>query len=1560
MNASYKRPLHQLVKAVIGERTIGAITPFDEYIAQNPSVFDLIKLGPKGLQDLGLDRSESRALIARGNALALYMARLFREQNLWAIPAPDDTKALVPLPTYSDQFPSDIDSAAPAGSPEHSASTTAYMVALREWVRDKILPQGDEDQTIALGVRRPDMDELLIDEMAINRMQSRLEIANAVLEAQILKSPDIGFSTVKAYLRTLRFHNGLPYDHHWESISHVVGTALKDGTLGDIIRRVDLEYPYFKKPGAQGERADAAFQLSVGIGPLKLSLLLEDPYFSLEGTMAPARLYRVDPLTRRVDPDPEKSAKTFYLDNFGQQAEDLEKLRELWVFKEATRLDQRQVDCLLGRGTFTPKLSVNAPALGNPDVPLTGAVAGARFVHGGAEDAIDLVKSGNEGLFKLVHVGEAGFVELKHRMDRINRKCRLDRMLQLPSHEVDQLLMAAMHAEYRGTGEPSIWLRPTTLRCLGLFKELNSVYGCKAEEFAALIDVLSVYGQDGQLPHFDRVFNWGVVYDEPLRIDNVEFAIVPRTQAEQQTVHQICSALEINFETYRYLATVIAEAYGLKTHLKRSLEILSSFWRLVFLGRLFDLTPIESTALLQSLSEGEGLVAQLAGNPVVSTYGSADGADALSAIRGLMTCALWCREHDVSPLWLVQNVNPVYVPTVWTESQEQLLRQLRNQAMTVRVEQATLLEEGAPLRDGNQQLIEWLARLEPLVDDNGLVKGNAWETETQYLERANAAIKEVVKTIYPQEEDAAKRGPLETLVRTIVLRCRDEQRVVVEEGLSVYLKLDSLLATQVLSWAQGHPYDFLKEAMSLPSTRRTRLLEKPDSFLQMLAELERRGRIAEKLELSPLMLASLLAGEQYQWFSLGSPYEISIRSVYYLAFYRRVVSRARQPEEKILDYLSQVNHLPDDISEDGLRLVRDAAADKLATYFGCGIRHVLECAEHINHEIEDSDSDSPARPILSSLAHLDLLDRTLELARHGMDITAALSLGTLYPLDPEPLYASAAQNALESLARFNAMATPQDSAEVGQSFTSRCVVDNPTLIANLPQEVAEFEITLLDFYGEPLKGVDLHVGTDLGAILTPVVRTDEKGRAWVQLQAGARMGTAHVHYSVPLYEPVYAPSVMIDCDEATLKFNSELSGSPPRDPVLAGRLWEQEMYAVLIDDYGNRGAHRQVAWSTTLGDIRPNQTFTDKDGLSRVWISSLSPGDAELKVSNMDGSHSLTFSRPIKFADRPRIFGTPDVTAAAIVGHAMPMRCRVVRLDDAPEEGLPVMWWTSADETKVERLSNADGYSEFSVEDPQAGDLIVYAQLGTDPVVEVKVWVASDAVIQNYSEVIRYPVAGASRPTLLWVDVKDSRNADARPVGNYPVAWKVNSTPPVDIVIETDAQGRSVYPFTSTVAGDFTVTADLQLHPTLQQKFELTVIRAFEWKVELISIDSNGENRVPVIPGTDELTLFRDGHYRLEISPVDTAQLKGSQGSMGWSSSYTTQALGMVFTPPLATRFEFSEAPYQVDIRTANIRNGRFQLSLFCDRLNEALVLEGSLGKRPVTRRLADHSVKGR
>lgn len=1553
MKSSDNLPVHQLIRSVLAEgpRRLSVPRALEQFVAKSASVFDLIKLGVDGLQKLGVKPDDAQALMARGNALALKIARLYRQQQLRAVPKSEDEETLVLLPTYKLLFNPNVNKAAPAGSPEHSASTTAYMVALREWVRDTIKPQ-EGDRAIPLEERRPDLDKQLIDESAINQLKTRVEINSRVLEAQIQAHAGEEFSTVKDYLRSIRFPPSMPYDHDRVSIRHVVRQVVKNGSLGEIVRCLDLKYPYFKNPGARGPRDSVAFQQSIGIGPKSFNLLLEAPYFALNAETAGSRLWRVDPRTRRIDPDPRKSADDFYPENYGKNVNFKQDLQRLWIFKDATRRNQDQVDDLLGLGRFTPKLSPNAPAVGNPDVTLTGVAAGARYVHGGQDPAIKIVAKGEIDTFHLLtNIGEDPFPKLEHRADRINRKNRLDRILNLPSHQVDGILIAAMNAEHRAGGEASLWIRSGTLSCLGLFVELDSAFGCTADEFAGCIDVLSVYGQDGRPSFFDLVYNHTQPFDDPLRINDLEFAIIPVTPADQETVHKICTGLEINFESYRYLATVIAEAIGERTHLKCDLPTLSAFWRLVRLARMFELTPIESTALLQTL----GAAAQLAGKPVVSAYGSTDGADVLSTIHALMTCAQWTRDFDLSVLWLVKHVNPVFVPTVWTETQKQFLLQLQSQAQSVLVQAATLLEAGAPLRGRDEQLIDWSALLASLVDDNGLVIGRYDETEEQYLARAEAEIVTIALTVYPLDEDEfeLEREALQALLLTIVLRCRDEQRVLVEEGLAVFLQLDSLLTAQVLAWAQGHPYDFLKEALAVPpasSRRIPRALEEPDLFLKTFAEVERRARIADKLKLSASMLKMLLEYEHYQLFSLEDRYAISILTIYYLALFGRLVERGRQPEENILDYLLQVNDLPNDLSNDALRLIRDAAADKLATFFGCGIRHVLTVVEHITRVTDES--DGPALPFLRTLEHLDVLMRTLDLAAKGMDVDAAGSLGDLNPLDGEEKYAQAARNALESLARFNDSQTPPDSAEVGQSFTTHCVVDNPRLIAGVDQEVAEFLITLLDFFGIPLVGVVLYIETDLGVVLTPEVRTDSQGRAWVQLQAGARMGTAHMRYRLPLHEARYAPSVVIDCDEASLEVNSELSSLLPKDPVLAGNLQEVKVEAVLIDRYGNRGAHRPVHWATTHGTIRPSQTVTDKDGVSIVWVSSLSPGDAKITVGNEEGTYSFTFNGQIRFADKPRILGNPTVSEVAMVGQALPVSCMVVGLDGAPVALEKVMWWTSADATKVERASDADGVSEFSVSAPEAGDLTFFAQLGTDPVVEVRVWVASNAVIQNYSEGKTFPVAGASRPTLLWLDVKEAMDPDARPVANYPVKWTVDSVPPREDIIKADAQGRSVYPFTSAVTGQFNVTAMLELHPVEKQDFELTVIRAFEWVVELITIASNGsETRASIIPGIDTLTLYRGEHYRLEIAARDSTQLADSQGALGWSSQYSTQALGTVFDPPLATRFVFDDKPYTVDIRTGDVRNGDFQLGLHADRLNHVLVLEGTLRKRPVTRR---------
>lgn len=1555
MNTSDNLPLHQLIKAVLGERRTGVFKPFDDYIAQNPSVFDLIKRGPTGLEELGLSQEDAHSLIVRGNALALYIARAFREQSLRPGSANARSAGEEPpkVPTYAELFKPDFSACSPVDALESSASTTAYLVELREWVRDKLVLLGDEARTLPLEVRRPDVDKHLIDPMAVNRTLSALEIVNRVLEAQIsAKHPT---DSIDDLLRSTRFHNGLPFDPDWASITYVIKAALGSDSLGELIARTDTDYPYFKNPGARGSKSDIALRQSTDFGPIRQALLLEAPYFPLNGTQAAKPLRRVDPRTRLIDPDPEQSAGDFYMKNFGRIG--FVDVRQLWAFSMATQLAPAGVEALLGLAAFAPTRSENAPE--DPEKPDSGVYFGAAFIHAEQGPAITLVRDGPANNFQLHNVGEDSSKLLEHRMDRINRKCRLDRWLGLPSHEVDQLLMAAIHAERREGLTNSVWITDNTLRALGLFQVLRTDYECSAEEFAAFIDVMSVYGRDEVLSHFDRVYNRQSLYLEPLKIDDVEFAIIPRTEADERTVQQICSGLEINFETYRYLATVIAKAFDLKTHLIRNLKVFSSFYRLVRLARLLGVTPVEATALLQTLGEGDDWVAQLAGAPRVATYLGGESTDVLSVIRALMDGVRWCRSYNIGVLWLVQNVNPVVVPAVWSEAQERLFQQLHSQVKPVRLVEAMLLEEGVRrLAEGQ---VPWLTLLTALVDEEGLVIGEHEETEAHYLECAEAHIEAAVETAMPDEsgEDiVAERERARAIILSVLLRIRAEQHSVVQEGLALFLGLRSELVPWVLFWAQGHAYPMLQQAMTMVAGDKRRSLEEPDPadpFLKMLAELERRSRIATTLALSPEMLATLLTGDQYLWFSLESPYEISIKTVYFLAFYGRMMTLARQPETQILDYLRQVNQLPDDLSEDGMRLVRDAAADKLAVYFGCGIRHVLECADQANPI--DPDSDVPARPLLRTLAHLDLLVRTLELSRQGLDATTGFMLGRLTPRDLESVYTAAAQTALESLAKSATLKIVEESGEVGQSVTTRCTVDSTTLIANLAQEVAVFDITLLDFYGEPLKGVDIEWTTDLGYLLDSTTRTDDLGRATARLQAGSRMGTAHVRFNLLMRDPSYAPSVVIGCDEATLDFPSELLSRLPSEPVLAGHLTEVVVYATLVDNYQNRAALRPVAWATTHGRIRPSETFTDKNGKTSIRISSLSAGDAKVSVTYPSNESSVDFNGKITFEDRPRILDKPYAVSQAVQGQVLSMQCKVVGLGGQPVEGETetVNWWTSADATKHPVEVSNGGLCTFELTSVQGDTLTVYAQRGTDAIVSVVIQVASSAVIQSHSVDYRYPVAGAREPSMLWVDIKAQKNPESPIVANYPIEWKVDSVPtrdgfPTTKVIATNAEGRSNFPFKQSKRGEYKVTATMVGKETETQSFELTVIPAFIWKVKLTPLPFGIVQTV--LPGSGQFELFRGEEYRLEIVPDDLVPLEDSKGALGWTSDYTRKALGLEFDPPLAQQFTFTGDQVQTwTIKAGDLKSGTFQLGLLCDRLNEALILEGTLSKRPLPKR---------
>ncbi|KAA0974852.1 Ig-like domain-containing protein [Pseudomonas sp. ANT_H12B] len=1528
-----ERPIQRLLAAVLGVERLSELNVFNTYIEQHPSVFELVKLGGGGLQALGLHHREAHALIARANALATLIAREFREEGLRPslgvhFSPVSPVSALVQGPTYSKLFSPNYALCSPKNSIQSSYSTTAYLVELREWV-SKLEESGSPDSKLLLDTRRPDLGKTYIDHLTVDRIVPSLEVVMGVLAGQI--SNALGEEDVDAVLRSIRYPHGLPHDQDYQSIEAVLKLAGYE-SLGDIVRLVDLTFPYFIDPRARGSKSDISLRLSLELGSVRQALLLEAEYFPVtSGKLLPRR------------------SGDFYKDNFGYMG--LLDLQQLWVFYLATQLDQKGVEALFAIGDYMPLLSENAPALVDPDIEVTGAIFGAAFIHGEENPPIRLERTGPADNFELQHVG--GIHE--HRMDRINRVCRLNRWLGLSSGETDQLLMAANHAERRGKLNTAVWITDNVLRAVGLFQEFRAQYQCPLEDFAAMIDVLSVYGMEHELSHFDRVYNSQTVYIEALRIDNVEFAIIPRSEVDQATVHQICSALQINFETYRYLATVIANAYAFTTHMPRSLVVFSSFYRLVRLARLFGVTPVEATALLQTLG-GDIWLAEVAGEPRLGSFVSGDETDVLNVMRALMECVQWCKTNDLTVLWLVQHIGPVSVPTVATEVQQNLLRQLHTQVQPVLFLEALLLEEGvrAPQKTG-----DWLKALEVLVDPAGLVKGRYEETELNFLQWATEQINLAVQSMIPNPNDDEARDHARKTLLSVLLRIRAEQHAVVHEALAVYLDLRADCVPGVLFWSQGDAYTLLERALAqeLGSVKVKWTAPEPEPvnpFLKMLIELERRSRIVTRLGLSAEMLNTLLAQEQFEWFSLESRYEISIKTLYYLVFYTRLLLLARQPEAKVLDYLQQVNQLPEYLDSDPRRLVRDAAAEKLAALLGCGIRHVLDCVAEVVPV--DANGVSKVNPVLCNLAQLDLLIRTQELAKKGLDAATGFLLGGLAPRSLQPAFSDASQRALEAMAKPEAMRVAQTSGELGQSVSFRCVVDSNHLIANLAHDYVEFECWVLDFYGDPLKGVPVHWLTTRGLLRESLTWTDAEGKTTVQLQAGSTMGTAYVSYRLDLREAAYAPAVVIGCDEESLDFPSESMSPLPKEPILAGGLGKVEIKAVLVDEFGNVGAGRQVIWRTTLGDIQPGETFTDDAGITRIWLSSQEAGETEVSVTYLNNETTALFNGKVTFKGMPHVQDHPYAISPAVQGRVLSVQCKVVDLDGLPVADKPVQWWTDLAPTKISSISDEFGLCTVELKSITAGPLTVYVQHGSDSVMSLVLQVMTDAVIQDYSADQRLPVAGASKPSLFWVDIREQPTSFAPAVPLMPIEWTVDTVPsggtgfPAVVTLATDLNGRSTFAFQADKAGKYQIVAKKMLvGQEEEQVFEVEVIPAIAWRVVLTSSNDPAFAEEVIIPGSGELKFYTGFNYELRIS-TSSSVIHGKKAALGWSSrpDYPRPGmLGMTFDPPLAHEYEIGGSAMVWKINIEGNKRGPFTLGLYLNELDEGLALDGSVSRSP-------------
>lgn len=1171
------------------------------YLEAGGSVFPLVEKGVAGLvRDFGLSVSDAQAYLGRANALAIHVRRQFIEQRLAGENTPSWQPAngllsLVPGPSYGRLFPNDFESKCPPDALESWFSPVAYLIELLRWIPTRIEPVGDTTKK-PLMARRTDLAQLVIDYNAVHQAVSSVDIIVPVLET-FIKAHASHITDLEDAMIKARYPNGLPYYQSWATIDFVAG---KNGlSVGDFAHQADLSFPYFLQPNAWASHAGRALLHASRLGPYQRQMLTEAQCSS-------------ESVVERTE---------FYQRSFGTNEITWINLNQVPFFCERTKLDTLGLEALLSIQSFAPVRSANFRPSGNPPAaPANGLDSGSVYLNGGGATPIDILVP--EGGGAITHRLTEDVNE-PARYDRMNRKLRLDNWLQQPPEQVDALLMAAIRAEETA---PGLLISENTVQALGLFQLLREHHGCTAEDFAAFIGDMSVYGRGEELSQFDRVFNAQGDIREPLRLDDGEFAALPPAGQASLTISQLCNGLNIDLRTYQYLALAITQAHGRTDMLARTPSIISGFFRLVKLSRLLQITPAEGVLMLLLLG-GEPWLNALAGTPKINKDPVQGPPDVLNIIVALQACVAWCKGSDLPVLWMLQQVAPPVGTAAASADDLQLFGQVRNLISGALFSNALLLAATVPPLAGG---LDWLDLLGSVVDSDGLVLSPQWIIEAEYPAFARLRLEIAVKDGLG-DGDAVEQAAIVEKMLAVLLQARGMQASVVKESVAVYAGLESGLVPAVLEWSNLSVHQLLRQVLDRTKGLETATLHQPpeddaDPLLILLADLRRRSAVVVELELSADLLRDYLDYGYKAWLGQEDKYAFTLSTLYYLTVLTRAFAMSDQAQSRLLDYLREVHVLPDPLGGDATELARRVSAIRLAAFFGWSVQDVRECASRVDDQ-----------RIIRNLRHLDLLMRVRVLAkRSGMDAQTIFMLGTLPGSLDKLVYDEAARHALLSLSDVAAplIATPDDAQE--QTVKLTCVVDNSQVVAGNADEKATFTVTLTDLENNPLSGVKVYWQASLGRVET--VATGVNGEARAEYRPGKVMGTDTPLFWLDLHEKHHAPRIEVIADYKTLEFPAGYKSPVPLGTVPVGQ--EVELYAMLKDQYNNYGQGMLVTWSSSpVGDspaqpmliIRPGSTFTDREGYSRVFVSSPTGGTFVVSALSQASEKQTTFER-ITFA----------------------------------------------------------------------------------------------------------------------------------------------------------------------------------------------------------------------------------------------------------------------------------------------------------------------------------------
>ncbi|WP_161468484.1 neuraminidase-like domain-containing protein [Pseudomonas syringae] len=865
-------------------------------------------------------------------------------------------------PTYARLFPENLARTTSAGALDSSDGPLAYLSDLYQRVI-KLEIMADS-KAIKLGVRRPALGDLLLDETSAHQTVSALKLVIEILAhpAQMLA----GTTPLPNAIAASGSHATLPFHLAFQQVRAVL--EQKNITLFDLHKLASYDYPNFCYQNFRQKDLRAAMLSGSGLDPALRALLLDNE------TAAKADFF-----------------KTAY-GVAGSATEALLAISNVALFRHQTGLSEQDLYDLLalkstedGKPTAfstTVKRSEQLPAASQTEVAAS-QVYGASFINNASSPAITIrVPTDSSSGQQLTNVSAGHF-------DRLHKLIHLQHFLGLPFADVDTLVMSALRAE----GQTSAFhFTVNTLRAIGVFRYLHREFKVSAWQFAAMLGVLPVYSVGQALPALDTVLgaqaaNGNDSGQTRLIFDDTEFDL--DTDAGQATLAQMCYALKIDEQIARdFIATTQRfqqpAAKGAPAKLpKRSLALFSALYRQVYLPRLLRLSPQAGAGLMSLLFTGnDDLLKQLAGAPTL--LDKDDQPDILDVIMAAVNLTQWARQQNIGLDLLALLLTPTLdieaktlpAPADWLELITESADRLGKSSLTEARLASLAAAQQVALKDDKNT---WLQLFNPLIDTDGWVKAIPVFQGQDRLAAINAQISmcltgalapsdalDVDAYLKTGEAFAAQiNGALiaqEDVIKSLGAALSGNSN---QPGRSVLSEQHVLL---LLRWLDISTATLLNEIKNNAIQAGSHNTFSKSAFV-MWSELKRHAELVMRFNLSPAGLELLLEHpEQMALDESGS----SLDLCYQLASYGNWIKRAHETdyqESDVLDYLQVIN-------SDGDESTGLEAAERLAKLIGWNAEETL-CAVGTTYLPEPEAANVIVKPDRKTFAdYLTSLDKS--------------------------------------------------------------------------------------------------------------------------------------------------------------------------------------------------------------------------------------------------------------------------------------------------------------------------------------------------------------------------------------------------------------------------------------------------------------------------------------------------------------------------------------------------------------------------------------------------------